>query len=104
MLVEFGGSMAKKKAKKTEVEEISVDGQRETHHWSDDGTRHYGGFYETDNLATAKKECLAKFEKTGKTTLVLDRSAGNAEIYRHEADSKILKEEKKDVRKSKTKR
>lgn len=72
-------------------------------HWSDDGprykvmielpdsvqgSRHYGTFLETEDLAIAKHECLATFEDKNKTTLIMDR-AENQEIVRHEAVKEI---------------
>jgi len=73
-------------------------------HWSDDGprynvmielpdsvpgTRHYGTFLETEDLAIAKHECLARFEDDNKTTLIMDRAEHNREIVRHEAQPTV---------------
>lgn len=89
------------------VEEvIEGDESSESHapvkdfHWSDDGPRynvmvefddscdgyrHYGSFFETEDLELAKHECLARFEDQNKTTLIHDRAERNKEIVRHEA-------------------
>ena len=82
-------------------EEEKLRGPIKDHHWSDDGprynvmielpdsvpgTRHYGTFLETDDLAIAKHECQAMFEDKNKTTLIMDRAEWNREIVRHEAE------------------
>ena len=93
--------------KKTEiVEEVSEESSEEKpyppkeFHWSDDGPRycvmmefddsypgyrHYGAFFETEDLALAKHECLAQFEECNKTTLIMDRAERHKEIVRYEA-------------------
>jgi hypothetical protein len=99
--------MAKRKKVIEEPEEILAE-EAETpsapikdHHWSDDGprynvmkeapesdppgTRIYRTFFETDDLALAKHECLAQFEAENKTTLIMDRAEWNKEIVRHES-------------------
>jgi hypothetical protein len=111
--VEFGDVMGRRKKVDSppEIEEneedLIIEGEEEQpprpykdHHWSDDGprycvykelpdsvpgTRHFGGFFETENLAFAKHECLEQFESENITTFVLDRAEHNAEIVRHEA-------------------
>lgn len=77
-------------------------------HWSDDGprynvmvelpdsvvgTRHYGTFFETEELAEAKKVCLEKFTNENKTTLIHDRAERNSEIVGHEAIQSEIKDE-----------
>jgi len=74
------------------------------HEWSDDGarynvmkelpdsvpgTRHYGTFFETKDLATAKHECFAHFQDYNVTTLIVDRAERNSEIVRHEAEKEV---------------
>jgi hypothetical protein len=108
--VEFG-QMGRRK--KTEIpEEVtgpSDEGQYppKEHHWSDDGLRycvmmefddgypgyrHYGAFFETEDLALAKQECLAQFKECNRTTLIIDRAERHKEIVRHEVEAKEIKD------------
>ena len=53
---------------------------------SSPGIRVFRTFFETDDLAAAKKECVEAFDEEGKTTFIMDRAELNALVMRCEKE------------------